>query len=101
MSDNRVRVKSRGVASVDLSHARRIRHYLSFPERDAAEAASADLKVNGFTVEVRPAGAGWLVLAAHITVPEADVLTIWEAGLTSLAAALGGEYGGWEAEVCR
>lgn len=72
-------------------------HFLYFPSRASAAAASEQLIEWGFVTEVRPAALGddWLLRAeapASAQIRGSDELR-------TLAEKFGGEYDGWEAPV--
>ena len=76
-------------------------HYLYFPSEQAASAAAAVLKKDGFSTEVRLGALGdaWLLLARHTVVPTVELIERTRTMLEALASRGSGEYDGWEAEV--
>jgi hypothetical protein len=80
-----------------------VAHYLYFPTEASAVPAVMELRRRGFRIEeqVGAAGDNWLVLAIHQVVPSEDGMLTLHRQLEVLAAELGGEYDGWEAEVIR
>jgi hypothetical protein len=87
----------------DLTKPRHWVHYLYCPNRAAAEQAAHDATDAGWGIQaVEPAaqGANWLVIADKhdaVTSPTAvqDARTLFE----GIAARVGGQYDGWEAQV--
>ena len=88
-------------AGSNLSRSHPIRHYLYFPQREAALAAQRTLAGEGYRVEVRRAAKGpdWLALASHTLVPTDHNVAATTARMEQLASSLHGEYDGWEAQV--
>jgi hypothetical protein len=80
------------------SAAPKLRHYLYFRNRRAAQKAADRLRPTGGQVESRPSADGkqWLVLLTRHA-PD-DIEQVREE-LEQIAKALGGEYDGWEAEA--
>lgn len=78
-------------------------HYLYFPEEQRAAEAASQLRRLGFTTEERRGadGVNWLVLARHDVIPSDDNIVAARQLMEGLAATVGGEYDGWEAEVQR
>jgi hypothetical protein len=77
-----------------------VEHYLYFPTRDAADKASTDQSLHGFSFESRLGGDGinWLLLVKHRAVRNTDILSARDQ-LEALAARFGGAYDGWQAAV--
>lgn len=86
---------------VDLTQRRSVQHYLYFPREDEAQAAAAQLRSDGFDVEVKPAalGSSWLALATHNTVVDESTIAALRARFEALVTPTAGEYDGWEAAV--
>ena len=88
-------------AGSDLSKPHEMEFFLYFPDEASANAAAADVREQGFAVEVRPAAEGtdWLCFAVKTMVPDnEDIVTIGR-GFHAIAGAHGGEYDGWGAAV--
>lgn len=85
----------------DLRSPHHIDHYLYFPDKAVAERASQVLLGRKYTVDVRPAARGreWLVFVSHTCVLTPEIVAGTISEMESLAAAFGGEYDGWEADV--
>jgi hypothetical protein len=86
----------------NVSLPREVLHYIYLPTESAAAAASAELRKEGFTTQVRPAagppGANpWLVLATTEEVVSVESARVARETFTALAATHDGEYDGWEA----
>jgi hypothetical protein len=77
-----------------------VEHYLYFPTRDAADKASTDQSLHGFSFESRLGGDGinWLLLVKHRAVRNTDILAARDQ-LEALAVRFGGAYDGWQAAV--
>lgn len=90
-------------AGSDLSLPHPIHHYLYFPKEAAARRAAKALRAEGYDVRVRLGAdeVNWLVLASRAAVPEPEAVAATTSWMENLAALLGGEYDGWEAEVVR
>ena len=76
-------------------------NYLYLPDERLAEAAGAELRHAGYSVEVRHAatGSNWLALARIDLVPSTANIQLVRERFEALAAKFGGEYDGWEAAV--
>ena len=85
----------------ELGRTHTVLHYLYFPSRKAANKAAVKLCNQGFKTEERLGadGINWLVLARHDIVPSDEAIATTRETMEQLAASLGGEYDGWEAEV--
>jgi len=90
-----------GAAGANLGKPTDVVNYLYVPAEPAAQAAGAELRQAGFTVEVRPAatGSNWLALARIDLVPSPENIRLLRERFEGLAAKFGGEYDGWEAAV--
>jgi hypothetical protein len=78
----------------------RVWHYLYFDDEQTAKLVAQRLENANYRTEVRQSEPSWLLRAEH-SIPESeeDVLEATAESLTSLAAAEGGEYDGWERET--
>jgi rhodanese-related sulfurtransferase len=78
-------------------------NYLYLPSEQLAQAAAAELREAGYSVEVRPAatGSNWLALARIDLVPSPENIQLLRDRFEALAAKSGGEYDGWEAAVTK
>lgn len=78
-----------------------ILHYLYVPSTKAARGVAEELKRSGFRTEWRLGadGRNWLVLARHEIVPTTEVMASIRSSMYELAAQVGGEYDGWEADM--
>jgi hypothetical protein len=86
----------------DLAQPREIVHYLYLPSEEAASTASQTLRDAGYAADVRfaagPPGANpWLVLATKEEILSAESARAARDHVSSVAAAHGGDYDGWEA----
>ena len=90
-------------AGADLAKPTDVINYLYLPDERQAQVASAELRLAGYSVEVRPAATGvnWLALARIDVVPSADNIRLLRERFDGLAARLGGEFDGWEAAVTK
>jgi hypothetical protein len=80
-----------------------VAHWLYFPTEASAAPAVEELRRRGYRIEeqVGVHAGNWLVLAIHEIVPTEKALLALHRELDGLAADLGGQYDGWEAEVIR
>jgi len=78
-----------------------LRQYLYFPSKRAAAEVAAKLRHRGFFTEERLGAdqVNWVVLARHRVIPSEEVMATTRQLMEELAAAAGGEYDGWEADV--
>lgn len=78
-----------------------VRHFIYGPDRTNVDVLATKLRSEGYDVEVRKsaAQANWLLLARHRITPNEDMLDRLREHFSALAAAIGGEYDGWEAEA--
>ena len=86
----------------DLTKPHDFEFYLYVPTKPYAAKAAEKIRRNGFSgAEVRRAesGSGWLCLARKTIIPEKADLADHARFLEQVAAALGGEFDGWEAEI--
>jgi len=86
----------------DISKPHDFEFYLYFStEVLASEVADKVLRSGFFGAEVAPAATGrkWLCLAKKKLVPATDNLADHGRFFEEIAAALGGEFDGWEAQV--
>jgi hypothetical protein len=88
-------------AGANLAKPTDVVNYLYLPTEPLAQAAGAELRQAGFTVEVRPAatGSNWLALARMDLVPSPENIELLRKRFEGLATKFGGEYDGWEAAV--
>jgi rhodanese-related sulfurtransferase len=78
-------------------------NYLYLPTEHLAQAAAAELREAGYSVEVRPAAtdSNWLALARIDLVPSPENIQSLRDRFEALAGKSGGEYDGWEAAVTK
>jgi hypothetical protein len=88
----------------DLSRPREVLHFVYFPTKEDAEDAAAELRGEGYAVEVQPSADAdtnppnpWLALARKDTVVDEGAVIDMRPRFEALAAARSGEYDGWEA----
>jgi len=88
-------------AGANLDKPTDVVNYLYLPSEQLAQAAAAELREAGYSVEVRPAatGSNWLALARIDLVPSPENIQLIRDRFEALAAKSGGEYDGWEAAV--
>src|SRR5258708_5160872 len=80
-----------------LDQPHRVRHFLYFPDRAAAEDASTFLRREGFGTSVETALGGLeLVLATQTVVPTTGEIAKVRAHFETVAKKFRGEYDGWE-----
>jgi regulator of RNase E activity RraB len=84
-------------AGSDLSKPHELEFFLYFPNKASADAAAADIREQGFVVEVRPPGEGsdWLCFAVKTVVPTYEAISAISREFNAIAEARGGEYDGW------
>jgi Regulator of ribonuclease activity B len=90
-------------AGADLSAPHTVGHYIYVPNRESAHSIANELTQRGFRIEERLGAdnVNWLVLAIHeVIVSEALMISTRRAMEALIAKFGGGEYDGWEAEVC-
>jgi hypothetical protein len=80
-------------AGADVQQPRRVRHYLYFPDEQAARRAAKALGGQGFSVDVELNHDAelWRVAAQHVIRAEATVIGQVVSQLTHLARSFGGE----------
>ena len=86
----------------DLTKPHGFEFYLYVPTKLYADKAAEKLRASGFSgAELTPAasGSGWLCLARKTIIPEKADLADHARFLEQVAAALGGEFDGWETET--
>src|SRR5258708_4299345 len=85
----------------DIKKPHKFDFYLYFPSKDAAGRAADKVRESEFTAEVLPAVSGgrWICLANVTIVPEVAPLDEIGCFLEQVAAALEGEFDGWESDV--
>lgn len=86
----------------DLTKPHDFEFYLYIPTKAYADKAAEKIRNSGFSAaEVsRPAsGSGWLCLARKTIIPDQANLSNLARFLEQIAAAVGGEFDGWEAEI--
>ena len=90
-----------GGAGANLAKPTDVVNYLYLPTEQLAQAAGAELRQAGYTVEVRPAatGSNWLAVARIDLVPSPENIEVLRERFEALAGKFGGEYDGWEAAV--
>lgn len=88
-------------AGSDLTRPHRIEFFLFLPSREAADQVAAELRSEGFGVEVGQGeqSADWLCLATREMLPELAALRSWRERLTAMAESRQGVYDGWGTEV--
>ncbi len=86
-------------AGSDLTRAHVIEFRFYFPSRATADAASARLKADGYSVSVDEAvpGARWVLLATRSMVPLLPEMQLLRSKFDELAAREGGMYDSWRA----
>jgi len=97
-------IEQLGRAGSDLSKPHRIEFFLYFPDSKGASRALVALYGKKFDVDLsRPKKEGekWLCKANKTMVPELKALQKIRKDFTAIAAANGGEYDGWGAEVVK
>ena len=88
----------------DLSKPTELLFYVYAPTRDGAKRVAAGIRSDSLKSEVREAATGdgtWLCLVTGNLVPSLERVKSIGSQLTALAAAVGGEYDGWEAAVTK
>lgn len=90
-------------AGSDLSKPHEMEFFMYFPDEDSANAAAADIREQGFAVEVRPAGDGseWLCFATMTMVPTYEDIVAIGREFNTVAESYGGQYDGWGTLVVR
>ena len=90
-------------AGADLARPTDVVSYLYVPDERRAQEAGAELRLAGYSVEVRPSATGvnWLALARVDLVPSVTNIRLLRERFEGLAAKLGGEFDGWEAAVTK
>jgi tetratricopeptide (TPR) repeat protein len=87
----------------DLDTPREVSHWLYFPDRRSAEDAADALRSDGYAVTVDKSRGDsdgrWCTKALRRIVVSPATIATTRASMERLAARLGGEYDGWEAEV--
>jgi hypothetical protein len=88
----------------DLDQPREVIHYLYLPTADASRKSAQALRLEGYSVEERPAGDAakgppnpYLVLAKSKTVLNPAAVQQFRQLFEQLASHFSGEYDGWEA----
>ncbi len=88
----------------DLDRPREVIHYLYLPTAGASRKAAQALRLEGYSVEERPAANAakqppnpFLVMATSETVLSAEAVQQFRQLFEQLAAHFAGEYDGWEA----
>lgn len=90
-------------AGSDLSKPHEMEFFLYFPDEVSANAAAADIRKQGFAVEVWPPkdGSEWLCFATKTMVPTYEDIVAIGREFNTIAESYGGEYDGWGALVVR
>jgi len=90
-------------AGSNLAKPHRIAFYLYLPSKPEADAAEAELRSMGYSVEVRkgPDDIHWLCLATRTMVPTVQGLTDARVVFKGLAQRYKGAYDGWQAAIER
>ncbi|MDQ8726184.1 ribonuclease E inhibitor RraB [Bradyrhizobium sp. LHD-71] len=90
-------------ALADLTTPHAVQHYLYAPTKEIAAAIADELARRGFEVEqgLSAGSVKWLVLAGHVVVLSEELIVSLRRLMETLAADVGGEYDGWEAEIPR
>jgi Regulator of ribonuclease activity B len=85
----------------EMPEGERLRHYMYFPDKAAAEKAGQWFRVQKFSVEVRPGadGVSWLALVEQVPPENIDEVDKIRAEMEALTKKLGGQYDGWEIAV--
>ena len=73
--------------------------YLYVPMKNYAMIVANKIRRSGFTVKVSRSGRRWLVVASKTIVPATAGLADQARFFEEIAAAVGGEFDGWEAEL--
>jgi hypothetical protein len=91
-------------AGSKLSEPHKIDFFLYFPTEEAAASVARELTAQGFSTEIKlndQSQSEWLVQAVKTMIPKVSVLVGMRENFSALAAANGGAYDGWGAEVVR
>jgi hypothetical protein len=91
-------LKARGI---DPSRPQRIRHTLTFANREGADEAAERLRGRGFDVQVESGAGdhGPVLVARQQTVLDLDAIAQIRGRLTRFAGRHGGEYEGWQVDA--
>jgi hypothetical protein len=81
----------------DLSQPREVNHYLVFPQKKIASKVAGEYGKNWKTEIHKDENGRWSVRLSHLGVVTSDDFAEVRASLKRVAAALGGQYDGWEA----
>lgn len=100
MIGDRDALRALGMVS-DTQRVHLVTHYLYVPTVEDAHTVEYELQRRGFLVDTRLGADGMnrLILARHHVVPSQSVIATARQLMHSLAATVGGEYDGWEADV--
>ena len=86
----------------DITMPHKFEFYIYVATKNAADKAAEKIRNSGFSgakVTRSASGSGWLCLASKKIVPEQADLADHASFCEQIAAALGGEFDGWEAEI--
>lgn len=86
----------------DVSKPHDFEFYLYLPTRESAERAAVKIRQSGFTaaeVSRSVSGSAWLCVAKKSLIPGKANLADHARFFEQIAAALGGVFDGWEAEI--
>jgi regulator of RNase E activity RraB len=90
----------------DLDRPREVIHYLYLPNADASRKVAQALRLEGYSVEERPAADSaerppnpFLVLATSETILNPEAVQQFRDLFEQLASHFSGEYDGWEAAM--
>ena len=86
----------------DLTKPHAFEFYIYVPTQDYANKAAQKIRNSGYSsaeVSRAASGSGWLCLARKTIIPEQADLSDHARFLEQVAAAVGGEFDGWEAEI--
>jgi regulator of RNase E activity RraB len=88
-------------AGSDLAEPHEIEFFLYVETSAQAAELAAELRIEGFTTEIRRTETEqcWLCLATRVMRPGLAELRQWRARFTALAEATGGAYDGWGTTV--
>ena len=88
-------------AGADLTRPTEVNFYLYFPTQAAATNAAAQAQTPELPARVMPGadGKSWLCFVSGTMVPTELAIRAASTRLQAVAAALGGDYDGWEAAI--
>ena len=86
----------------DTSKPHKFEFYVYLPTKSYAQKAAAKIRTSGFSaakVSRSVSGNGWLCVARKTLIPRDADLNDQARFLNEVAAALGGDWDGWEGEI--